>query len=289
MTELDTAGQTAAGQTAAGRTARRQTAAGQTARQLAAGQPAAGQPAAGQAGRYAGRTALVVGGTSGIGLATARQLSAGGARVHIAARGKERLDQLAVSDPALTGHRADGGDRARVAAVAEVIGRVDWLVVSLSGGEGAGPVADLDLAALRRAFDAKFWAHLTTIQAVLPRLAPDGSVTLLGAITAQAAMPGTAGLAAVNGAVEALVRPLAVELAPVRVNAVSPGFVDTPWWSGLPEEARQAYFAQAAGALPTRRIATAEDVAAAVVLAATSPNLTGTVIPSDGGLRLVQL
>jgi NAD(P)-dependent dehydrogenase (short-subunit alcohol dehydrogenase family) len=234
-------------------------------------------------------TALVVGGTSGIGLATARQLSAAGARVHIAARGKERLDELSGTDPALTGHCADGGDRAQIAAVAAAIGRIDWLIITLSGSEGPGPIADLDLAMLRRAFDAKFWGHVTTIQAVLPHLAETGSITLLGAITAQAGMPGTAGIAAINGAVEALVRPLAAELAPIRVNAVSPGFVDTPWWSGLPDDARRAYFAQAAQALPARRIATADDIAAAVVLAATNPNLTGTIIPSDGGARLVSI
>jgi NAD(P)-dependent dehydrogenase (short-subunit alcohol dehydrogenase family) len=233
--------------------------------------------------------ALVVGGSSGIGLATARQLSSAGARVHIAARGKERLDQLAATDPALVGHQADGGDGAAVAAVAEIIGRIDWLIISLAGSEGIGPIGDLDLEMLRRAFDAKFWSHLTTIQATLPHLAEDGSITLLGAISAQAGMPGTAGIAAVNGAVEALVKPLAVELAPIRVNGVSPGVVDTPWWSGFPDGARQAYFAQAAAALPARRIATADDVAAAVVLAATNPNLTGTIIQSDGGARLVSV
>jgi NAD(P)-dependent dehydrogenase (short-subunit alcohol dehydrogenase family) len=235
------------------------------------------------------RTALVVGGTSGIGLATARQLSEAGARVHIAGRGKEQLDRLAVSDPGLTGHQADGADRGQIAAVAEVIGWIDWLVITLGGREGAGPVADLDLTMLRRAFDAKFWGQLTTIQAVLPHLAPDGSITLLGAISAQAGVPGTAGLAAINGAVEAMVRPLAVELAPIRVNGISPGLVDTPWWSELPEDARRAYFDQAARALPARRVATAADVAAAVVLAAANPNLTGTVIQSDGGARLVSL
>lgn len=234
-------------------------------------------------------TALVVGGTSGIGLATARQLNAVGAQVHIAARGQERLDQLAETDPALTGHQADGGDQAEMATLAQAIGTIDYLIITLASSEGPGPIADLDLTMLRRAFEAKFWPFLTTIQAVLPHLAPDGSITLLGAITAQAGLPGTAGIAAVNGAVEALVRPLAAELAPIRVTGVSPGFVDTPWWSGIPQDVRQAYFARAAQALPARRIATAEDVAAAVVLAATNPNLTGTVIQSDGGARLVSI
>jgi NAD(P)-dependent dehydrogenase (short-subunit alcohol dehydrogenase family) len=234
-------------------------------------------------------TALVVGGTSGIGLSTARRLHALGAAVHIAGRSKERLDSVAVSDPELHGHRADGNDGADIAAVAQAIGTIDWLIVTLGGSDGPGSIANLDLGLLRRAFDAKFWGHITTIQAALPRLAPTGSVTLLGAITARTGMPGTAGIAAINGAVEALVKPLAAELAPIRVNGVSPGLVDTPWWSGLPGAARQAYFDQAAAVLPTRRIATADDIAAVVVLAATNPNLTGTIIEADGGARLVSM
>jgi NAD(P)-dependent dehydrogenase (short-subunit alcohol dehydrogenase family) len=239
--------------------------------------------------KAADHTALVVGGTSGIGLSTARRLHALGAVVHIAGRGKERLDSVAVSDPELHGHRADGGNRADIAAVAETIGTIDWLIITLSGSEGPGPIADLDLGMLRRAFDAKFWGHITTIQAVLPRLAPTGSISLLGAITARTGMPGTAGIAAINGAVEALVQPLAAELAPIRVNGVSPGFVDTPWWSGLPEDARSAYFGHAASVLPTRRIASADDIADVVVLTATNPNLTGTIIEADGGARLVSM
>jgi NAD(P)-dependent dehydrogenase (short-subunit alcohol dehydrogenase family) len=234
-------------------------------------------------------TALVVGGTSGIGLATARRLRSTGATVHVAGRGAERLGDLATTDPQIVGHRADGGDGDEIKALAAEIGTIDWLVVALSGNEGPGPFADLDLGMLRRAFDAKFWGHATTIQAVLPHLAPTGSITLISAITARTGMPGTAGLAALNGAVEALIRPLAAELAPIRVNGVSPGVVDTPWWSGLPDDARQAYFAQAAQALPARRIATADDVAEVVALAATNPNLTGTILETDGGARLVSM
>jgi NAD(P)-dependent dehydrogenase (short-subunit alcohol dehydrogenase family) len=234
-------------------------------------------------------TALVVGGTSGIGLATARRLRIIGAGVHVVGRSQARLDSVCATDPELIGHRGDGSDRGQITAIIEAIGSIDWLVVTLSGSEGPGPLAELDLDILRRAFDAKFWGHITTIKAALPNLTPDGSITLLGAITARVGMPGTAGVAAINGAVEALVKPLATELAPIRVNGVSPGFVDTPWWSGLPDEARDALFAQAAQALPTRRIATAEDIADAVVFAATNPNMTGTVIESDGGARLVSM
>ncbi|MBE8517153.1 SDR family oxidoreductase [Amycolatopsis sp. H6(2020)] len=233
--------------------------------------------------------ALVAGGTSGIGLATARRLQQRGYDVHVTGRGKERLDDVASSDPELTGHQADGGDAVAMAGLAESLGTVDVLVVSLSGTEGMGPIESLDLAMLRRAFDAKFWAHLATVQAVLPHLAADGSITLLSAITARAAMAGTAGIGALNAAIEALVKPLAVELAPRRVNAVSPGVVDTAWWRGFPDEMREGFFAQTAASIPARRVATADDVAEVVTLAATNRNLTGTVLEADGGARLVSL
>jgi NAD(P)-dependent dehydrogenase (short-subunit alcohol dehydrogenase family) len=226
-------------------------------------------------------TALIVGGTSGIGLATALRLRDQGATVHVV--GRRPLDAA----PGITGHRADGANREEISAVAASIGRIDWLVVTLSGGEGQGLFAELDLGALRRAFDAKFWGHVTTVQAVLPYLT--GSITLVGAASARMGMPGTAGLAALNGAVEALVKPLAVELAPIRVNGVSPGLVDTPWWDGLPADVRQDYFDRAAATLPARRVATAEDVAEVVALAAVNPNITGTVLEADGGARLVSL
>jgi NAD(P)-dependent dehydrogenase (short-subunit alcohol dehydrogenase family) len=234
-------------------------------------------------------TALIVGGTSGVGLATARLLAARGADVHVAGRSEARLRAVAGSDPQLTGHRADGADADAIRAVLERVGTIDWLVVALGGSGGPGPLADLDLTLLRQAFDAKFWAQLTTIKAALPYVAPTGSITLIGAVTARAGMPGTAGIAAINGAVEALVKPLAVELAPIRVNGVSPGFVDTPWWAGLPEADRQAYFAAAARALPTRHVATAEEVAEVVALAATNTTTTGTVLEADGGARLVSI
>lgn len=234
-------------------------------------------------------TAVVIGGTSGIGLAAARQFAARGVSTHVVGRNPQRLEAARTAAPDLHPHRADGTSRPEMAALFESIGNVDWLVLSLSGGSGAGPLAALDADVLRGAFEAKFFAHLAGVQAALPHLAADGSITFISAGSARAGIPGTAGLAAVNGAIEAMVRPLAVELAPVRVNAVSPGLVDTPWWDAMPSDARDAYFAQAEKTLPARRVATADDVAEAVVFVASNPNVTGTVIESDGGARLVSL
>jgi NAD(P)-dependent dehydrogenase (short-subunit alcohol dehydrogenase family) len=233
--------------------------------------------------------ALVLGGSSGIGFATVRLLARRGMEVHAAGRDTGRLARVEAEVPGVTTHRLDARVRAELDALMDRLGALDHLVVTLTSSEGPGAFADLDLAMLRRAFDDKFWAHAEAVQAALPRLADDGSITLVGAITAHAGMPGTAGIGAVNAAVEALVRPLAVELAPRRVNAVSPGVVDTPWWSAVPEDARAAFFETTASRAPSRRIATADQIAEAVALLVTDPAFSGTVLQADGGAHLVSM
>jgi NAD(P)-dependent dehydrogenase (short-subunit alcohol dehydrogenase family) len=233
--------------------------------------------------------ALVLGGSSGIGLATVRLLAQQGMDVHAGGRDAGRLARLTAEMPRITTPQVDARVRAELDALMSKIGPLDHLVITLTSSEGPGPFADLDLGMLRRAFDDKFWAHAEAIQAALPRMADDGSITLVGAITAHAGMPGTAGIGAVNAAVEALVRPLAVELAPRRVNAVSPGVVDTPWWSGMPEDARAAFFEGMASHIPSRRIATAEQIARAVALLVTDTAFSGAVLQADGGARLVSM
>ena len=230
-------------------------------------------------------TTLVIGGTSGIGLAVAHQLSRRGDTVHLAGRNQERTAKAAVAVEGSRGHVLDANDQAAVRALTASIAPVQRLVITLAGNGGAGPLAELTVADLRRAFEEKYWPTVTAVQAALPHLAADASVTLVGAITARTAMPGTAGIGSLNAAIEGLVKPLAAELAPIRVNAVSPGYVDTPWWDSFPPDARATFFAQAAETLPTKRIATADDVAEAIVLLATNPNVTGTVIETDGGAR----
>jgi NAD(P)-dependent dehydrogenase (short-subunit alcohol dehydrogenase family) len=232
-------------------------------------------------------TALVIGGTSGVGLAVAQQLANRGDAVHIAGRNPDRLAQaMSVSPADVQGHVIDAADQSAVNALAASIGPIQRLVITLAGRGGAGTFAELSTESLRQAFDEKFWPTIAALQACLPHLSQDSSATLVGAITARAAMPGTAGIGSLNAAVEGLVQPLAAELAPIRINAVSPGYIDTPWWAGFSVEERTEFFKQAAATLPIRRIATAHDIAEAVVLLATNPNITGAVIETDGGARL---
>ena len=231
-------------------------------------------------------TSLVVGGSSGIGLAAAARLAAAGDTVHVAGRNPDRLSAAIAAHPGLLTHELDASDAGSVASLLDELGGIDRLIVTLSGNKGAGPLAELDLGTLREAFEEKLWPTLTAVKTAVPHLAQGGSITLIGAVTARTGMPGTAGIGALNAAIEGLVKPLAAELAPIRVNAVSPGYVDTPWWNMIPNADRQAMFDQIAQSLPTRRIATPDDIAQAVVLLATNPNLTGTVIESDGGAHL---
>ncbi len=123
--------------------------------------------------------------------------------------------------------------------------------------------------------------------ASLAPLAPDASITFISGVFAERPAPGQVAASCANAALEALARALAVELGPIRVNAVSPGLVDTPMWHAMPEERRAAFFASAAEKLPARRICSDEDVAALVLVCMTNPVLTGAVIKIDGGYSLV--
>ncbi len=237
---------------------------------------------------FDGQRVVVIGASAGIGETTARAFAGLGATVSITGRSKERLDQAAkrIGYP-VEAAEVDATDRAALDAFFATAGTIDHLVLTASpGAVGAGPFAALDEAALRQAFDGKFFAHVNAIQAALPRLRADGSVTIVSAVSARTAFAGTAGLAAANGALEAIVAPLAVELAPLRVNAVSPGVIDTPWWDGMPEDQRRAYFDAVAAITPVRRVGRPEDVADAIAYLAGATFVTGTVLECTGGMSL---
>lgn len=237
---------------------------------------------------FDGQRVVIIGASAGIGEAAAKAFAAQGAAVIITGRSKERLDQAAqrIGYPVQVAE-LDAANRGALDAFLATSGSMDHLILAASpGAVGVGPIAALDEAALRQAFDGKFFAHVKAIQAAIPHLRPDGSVTIITAASARAAFAGTAGIATVNGALEAMVSPLAVELAPLRVNAVSPGVIDTQWWNGMPDDQRQAYFDAVAAVTPVRRVGKPEDVAGAIVYLAGAGFITGTVLECTGGSNL---
>jgi len=230
--------------------------------------------------------ALIIGGTSGIGLATARKLAAVGLTVTIAGRNPQRLAAaLAALGGQVQGITLDAADSEQVHGVFSKLGEFEHLILALGSSQGVGPFAQVDLNSVRKGFEEKVFPHFLCAQAALPHLRPQGSLTFVSAVSALAAMPGTAGIGAANAAVAALIPILAAELKPLRVNAVAPGVIDTPWWDFLPAEHKAAFFADAATRTPVARVGQADDVAGAIAFLIQNTFVTGHTLVCDGGGR----
>jgi NAD(P)-dependent dehydrogenase (short-subunit alcohol dehydrogenase family) len=162
------------------------------------------------------------------------------------------------------------------------VGPIDH-VVSTASARARGTLAELDRASLQRSFDTKVIGPTMLAKHFAPQINPGGSFVLFSGVHAFKAKVGYLGVAITNGAADFLTRSLAVELAPTRVNAISPGVIDTGAWDSLGDDGKRDYFARISDSNPTRSIGTSQDVADAVLFAMTNDFLTGLTLKIDGG------
>lgn len=227
---------------------------------------------------------VLLGGTSGLGLATARAAAAAGARVTVVSSREARVDAALAQLPAgAEGRVADLADATAVRDLFVATGPFDHLVYTAGEALQLGAVADTTLDAARAALDLRVWGAYAAVKHAAPLIRHGGSITLTGGTAAVRPQAGWSVGALICGAMEALTRALAVELAPVRVNLVRPGVIRTDLWSSLPEADREAIYAQVAAALPAGRVGEAEDAAAAFLYLMDNRFATASVVTVDGG------
>ncbi|ROM61806.1 short-chain dehydrogenase [Pseudomonas brassicacearum] len=240
-----------------------------------------------QTNNLAGKHIVIFGGTSGIGLATAIQAKQAGAKVHVVGLDAARAEKMAAQHGFESWRAADITQSEAVYNALADLETVDHLVL-LAGTFVAGKTLDADIAYLRRAFDERIWASVHALRALGDRLSKDGSVTFIsGSLADRPNAYGTAVLAAASAAMEALARGLALELAPIRVNTLSPGPIDTPILTKAMGDARDGFVAALERTLPLHRLGTADEAGAAVVFLMSNGFMNGATINVDGGARLV--
>ena len=222
---------------------------------------------------------VVVGGSSGIGLSTAELAKREGAEVIIASRNAERLDAAAKKLNA-TAIPADVTSDESIAELFRRCGPVDHVVVTAAQLR-TGPFKTVKMEDVRATMEGKFWGAWRVAHAA--EIRPGGSLTLVTGYLSIRPRPNSAIIGAANGALESLARSLALELAPVRVNAVSPGIIDTPIRAAMPEEARRDMLAKTAAALPVGRVGVGDDIARQILAFMTIGFATGSIVYLDGG------
>ncbi len=223
---------------------------------------------------------LIVGGATGIGLALARRAQEEGGQVILASRSSEKLQAAARSLPIpVQIETVDATSDASVAALFESIGSIDHMAVTIKPSLPSSPFKDNDINLAQQAFDAKFWGQYRLAKAALKTLSTNGSIVLTSGIAAQRSYMGYSAVSAMNAATEALVKALAIEIAPHRINAVSPGFVEAEG-----DHVQRLAYARNVGAnFPLERLGHAEEIAEAYLYLFKNAYANGSCVVVDGG------
>ncbi|HEY7845616.1 MAG TPA: SDR family oxidoreductase [Bradyrhizobium sp.] len=229
--------------------------------------------------QLAGKKVVVVGGSSGIGLSTAELARREGADVIVASRNAVRLDAVAEKLNAIA-IPTDVTDDKSVANLFKSSGPVDHVIVTAAQLR-SGPFKTVAMEDVRSTFEGKFWGAWRVAREAQFRAG--GSLTLVSGFLSVRPRPNSAIVSAANAALESLARALALELAPVRINCVSPGIIDTPIRTAMPEAARKEMLAKTAAGLPAGRVGLGDDVAQMILAVMTNGFATGSTVYLDGG------
>jgi NAD(P)-dependent dehydrogenase (short-subunit alcohol dehydrogenase family) len=234
------------------------------------------------------KSVVVIGGSSGMGLATAKAALAEGADVTVTGRTQAWLDTVrAESEGRIRTVAVDAGDEAAMRSFLGDFARIDHIYVT-AAALLYGPKLDPDSSALRAAMDTRFWGCFYTAKYAAPKMPPDGSITFTTGTATRKPMPSGSVVTASCGAVEAFARGLAVDLAPIRVNAIAPGLIATPLHERRGgKEAAAKRLEQMAARLPLKRAGRPEEVADAVLFLMKNQFVTGITLTVDGGGLLV--
>ena len=230
----------------------------------------------------AGKKAVIFGGTSGIGLAAAKQLGGLGAEVIAISRNPDKAGDVPAE---ITLKKCDVTDRDAVAALCAEYAPIDILISAATGGPRAiGPFLEMDLDGYQDSFQ-KLWGYANVVRFGAGHVTDDGSITLVSGAPARNCRPGQISLSCVGGAVEALVRAVSREIAPKRINVVSPGTIDTPMVS-MEGDQRTEFYKNATAKNLIPRAGTADEVAQGIVFVVQNDFVTGTTVDVDGGWLL---
>src|SRR6266481_3689743 len=231
---------------------------------------------------------VILGGSSGIGLAVAELAATQGAKIVIVSSNAERIQKaLECIGSEAQGQAIDVSDERAVATFFAKLGSFDHLVFTAGDSLHLHDLATTDLQQARHAFELRYWAALAAVKYGSPHIPKGGSIVLTTGIASQRPQKGWVMAASVCGTIEALTRALAVELAPIRVNAVSPGVVRTNLWQTMSASERERLYESVGNSLPVGRVGEASEIAQAYLFLMQEGFGTGQTVVVDGGTVLV--
>jgi NAD(P)-dependent dehydrogenase (short-subunit alcohol dehydrogenase family) len=241
-----------------------------------------------QANGLQSKRVVVLGGSSGIGLAVAEQASSQGADVVVVSSNPDRIQKAVQSlGGRVEGQTADLSDESAVATLFTRLGPIDHLVYTAADSLQLNVLANTDLTQARQAFELRYWSALAAVKYASPHIRKGGSIVLTTGIAGRRPHKGWVVVASVAGTIESLTRALAVELAPIRVNAVSPGVVRTNLWQNMTAAERDNLYESVGKSLPVGRVGEADEVAQAYLFLMQEGFSTGQTVIVDGGTVLV--